>query len=366
MPSARRGVKHGMDQLPRRGVGAFLSRDAEKFLRRPSRMRVVFYAPLSAARSRRRQISRGCSRPCGGPGINRSSPRGCGFDGSGARGAAAAQDAAPPSGWCGTGDKIRMAGRRLVTYHLLQGAGLLVGSGAASGSPMVAEVRRREAGGRAVGERPPCVDRLRQADAVIGLNSADRDAVLPLRDPRRWLPCLCRCGGVPGPRRGFQAAAIAVAMMRPGDKLASYQVLGRRWHIARSAVVAGGCRRRSAPERSAYPVAARHAGSSTTAAWSEGWHRALAGADHVWPASTRRSGWRLSKAQWVACRRGRQRGRASSGRSRPVCSRQPAMPGLRRVPAIADPAARSAMGLAARAQVRRGMTFRPPPHALPG
>jgi glycosyltransferase involved in cell wall biosynthesis len=72
---------------------------------------------------------------------------------------------------------------------------------------------------------------IRRADAVIGLNPADRACVLPLlREAARWVaikPFLD-----PGrftPRPAASAAVprlIAVAMMRPGDKLASYRLLG--------------------------------------------------------------------------------------------------------------------------------------------
>ncbi len=72
---------------------------------------------------------------------------------------------------------------------------------------------------------------LRRADRVIGLNSADRAGVLPLlAHPDRFaaLPpfldaSLYRAAGhdFSGPSR-----LITVAMMRPGDKLESYRVLG--------------------------------------------------------------------------------------------------------------------------------------------
>jgi glycosyltransferase involved in cell wall biosynthesis len=72
---------------------------------------------------------------------------------------------------------------------------------------------------------------IRRADAVIGLNPADRECVLPLlADVRRWvafkpfIDATFYAGQVcvrAGPPR-----LIAVAMMRYGDKLASYQILG--------------------------------------------------------------------------------------------------------------------------------------------
>src|SRR5215469_8512633 len=78
------------------------------------------------------------------------------------------------------------------TYHLYYKAPDWLGPAvsAALGIPYVvaeASFAAKRAGGpwarghRAVGEA------LRRADAVIGLNSADRDGVLPsLRDPRQW------------------------------------------------------------------------------------------------------------------------------------------------------------------------------------
>jgi glycosyltransferase involved in cell wall biosynthesis len=90
------------------------------------------------------------------------------------------------------------------------------------------------AGKRAAGpwaEPHRAVERaLRRADAVIGLNSADRGGVLPaLADPRRWLalpPFLDARGHRAAAPGAGPARLIAVAMMRPGDKLASYRLLG--------------------------------------------------------------------------------------------------------------------------------------------
>jgi glycosyltransferase involved in cell wall biosynthesis len=70
-----------------------------------------------------------------------------------------------------------------------------------------------------------------RADAVIGLNPADRDCVLPLlADPARWFaikPFLdAGCYEPRAPRSSGPVRLIAVAMMRQGDKLASYRVLG--------------------------------------------------------------------------------------------------------------------------------------------
>jgi glycosyltransferase involved in cell wall biosynthesis len=82
---------------------------------------------------------------------------------------------------------------------------------------------------------------LRRADRVIGLNTADRDGVLPLlAHPDRYValpPFLDATpyrdhGKTPSPAdggglgRGLSPRLVTVAMMRPGDKLASYRVLG--------------------------------------------------------------------------------------------------------------------------------------------
>ena len=84
---------------------------------------------------------------------------------------------------------------------------------------------RWAAGHRAAGQA------IRRADAVIGLNPTDRDCVLPLlAEPWRWVaikPFLD--ASLYRPRRreaGGKLRLIAAAMMRPGDKLASYRILG--------------------------------------------------------------------------------------------------------------------------------------------
>jgi glycosyltransferase involved in cell wall biosynthesis len=66
---------------------------------------------------------------------------------------------------------------------------------------------------------------------VIGLNPADRECVLPsLRDPGRWVafkPFIDAASyGLNARREGDPPRLITVAMMRPGDKLASYEILG--------------------------------------------------------------------------------------------------------------------------------------------
>jgi glycosyltransferase involved in cell wall biosynthesis len=72
---------------------------------------------------------------------------------------------------------------------------------------------------------------IRRADAVIALNPADRDCVLPLlADPSRWVPVkpfLDAGRFTPRAVAGDRAPRlVTAAMMRPGDKLSSYRVLG--------------------------------------------------------------------------------------------------------------------------------------------
>jgi glycosyltransferase involved in cell wall biosynthesis len=76
---------------------------------------------------------------------------------------------------------------------------------------------------------------LRRADRVIGLNTADRDGVLQLlAHPDRYLalPPFLDASAYRSPspagrgEPGKGPSLVTVAMMRPGDKLASYRVLG--------------------------------------------------------------------------------------------------------------------------------------------
>ena len=143
------------------------------------------------------------------------------------------------------------------------------------------------------------------ADAVLGLNPADRACVLPLlRDPRRWIamrPCL-DAGAYAAPRRPAGAAPrlIAVAMMRNGDKLASYRLLGAalarlldlRWCLN----IVGAGAARAAVEAALAPLGARvrWSGALDAAAVAE----ALAAADlFVWPAINEALGMALLEAQ---------------------------------------------------------------------
>jgi glycosyltransferase involved in cell wall biosynthesis len=88
------------------------------------------------------------------------------------------------------------------------------------------QASRGWAAGRRAAERA-----IRRADAVIGLNPADRECVLPLlRDAQRWVTFkpFIDAASYPGQLcvRAGPPRMIAVAMMRYGDKLASYQILG--------------------------------------------------------------------------------------------------------------------------------------------
>ncbi|MFI4948196.1 MAG: glycosyltransferase family 4 protein [Alphaproteobacteria bacterium] len=123
------------------------------------------------------------------------------------------------------------------TYHLYYKAPDWLGPAVSTalGIPyLIAEASSapKRAGGRwQIGHRA-VEAALRRADAVFGLNPADRDCVMPLlRGPQRWIalsPFLDakrygrRRAGPPAP----SPRLIAVAMMRHGDKLASYRLLG--------------------------------------------------------------------------------------------------------------------------------------------
>ena len=123
------------------------------------------------------------------------------------------------------------------TYHLYYKApdwlGPLVSE--ALGIPyVIAEASyapKREGGWWDLGHRA-VEQALRRADAVLGLNPADRACVLPLlRDPQRWNALAPFIDTTPyrvQERRLLETPCrlIAVAMMRPGDKLASYSLLG--------------------------------------------------------------------------------------------------------------------------------------------
>jgi glycosyltransferase involved in cell wall biosynthesis len=159
---------------------------------------------------------------------------------------------------------------------------------------------------------------LRRADAVIGLNAADRAAVLPaLAAPARWhdLPPFLDSAlfaaaadreaqrAVLAARHGIDAALswlVATAMMREGDKLASYRLLaaalgrnrGRPWHL----LVIGDGSARGAVEAAFAP----YAGRVTWLGRQDGPAMAstLAACDlMVWPAINEAYGMALLEAQ---------------------------------------------------------------------
>ncbi len=122
------------------------------------------------------------------------------------------------------------------TYHLYHKAPDWLGpyvAGALGIPYVVAEASfapKQAAGPWAVGHR--AAERaIRAADLVIGLNPADRDCVQPLlSDPARFLSLKPFLDTDAYAARADVAARaprlITVAMMRHGDKLASYRILG--------------------------------------------------------------------------------------------------------------------------------------------
>jgi glycosyltransferase involved in cell wall biosynthesis len=122
------------------------------------------------------------------------------------------------------------------TYHIYHKAPDWLGprvSNALSIPYVVAEASfapKRERGPWARGHRA-AGEAIRRADAVIGLNPADRACVLPLLvDPSRWVavkPFVDASAFTPRPPQdGRTPRLITAAMMRDGDKLASYRLLG--------------------------------------------------------------------------------------------------------------------------------------------
>jgi glycosyltransferase involved in cell wall biosynthesis len=217
-----------------------------------------------------------------------------------------------------------------------------------------------QAGHRAVAEA------VRRADAVFGLNPADRECVLPLlRDSQRWValsPFLdARCyGGRPARAPGWPPRLIAVAMMREGDKLASYRLLGAalaglvdlRWSLD----IVGDGAARAEVERALAPLGSRV--SYRGALDEAGVAGALAEADlFVWPAVNEAFGMALLEAQAsgvavVAGTSGGVAGIVASGETGllvPPGDVAAFAAAVRRL--ILDGAARARMGTAARAKV---------------
>jgi glycosyltransferase involved in cell wall biosynthesis len=242
------------------------------------------------------------------------------------------------------------------TYHLYYKAPDWLGPAisAALGIPCVV-AEASHAGKRATGpwaDGHRAVERaLRRADAVIGLNSADRDGVLPLlRDPGR------------DPRFAKEPRLIAVAMMRHGDKLESYRVLGaalaQLLDLPWSIEIVGDGPARAAVEAALAPLGPRviYRGGLDAAGVTE----ALARADlFVWPAINEAFGMALLEAQasGLPVVAGTSGGvgdivvPGTTGLLAPPGDAGAFAAAVRRL--ILDPAAREAMGLAAAQKVRR-------------
>ncbi len=259
------------------------------------------------------------------------------------------------------------------TYHLYYKAPDWLGPAisTALGIPYViaeASAAPKRAGGSwQIGHRA-VEEALRRADAVLGLNPADRECVLPLlRDPRRWValsPFLDArpYGGRPARQPSSPPRLIAVAMMRHGDKLASYRVLGAALaellDVPWSLDIVGDGPARAEVESALAPLGARirYRGALDEGAVAA----ALAEADlFVWPAVNEAFGMALLEAQGsgVAVVAG-----ASGGVAGIVAAGETGLlvpPGdvtsfaaaVRRL--VLDGAARVAMGAAARAKVER-------------
>jgi len=146
---------------------------------------------------------------------------------------------------------------------------------------------------------------IRRADAVIGLNPSDRERVLPLlRDPWRWIAFKPFLDAASYGRKGQPEAGpprlITVAMMRPGDKLTSYRILGdalsRMLDLPWSLEVVGDGPARGDVENVLVPIRERvtWTGSLGNAAIAE----RLALADvFAWPAFNEAFGMALLEAQ---------------------------------------------------------------------
>jgi glycosyltransferase involved in cell wall biosynthesis len=259
------------------------------------------------------------------------------------------------------------------TYHLYYKAPDWLGPevSAALGIPYViaeASAAPKRAGGNwQIGHRA-VEEALRRADAVLGLNPADRECVLPLlQDARRWIALapfldIRRYGGQPARPPSVPPRLIAVAMMRPGDKLSSYDLLGRALadllDLPWSLDIVGDGAARDAVEAALARLGARvrYLGALDEAAIA----MALAAADlFVWPAVNEAFGMALLEAQAsglpvVAGASGGVAGIVASGRTGllvPSGDVGSFAAAVRRL--ILDDAARAAMAAAARAKVER-------------
>jgi glycosyltransferase involved in cell wall biosynthesis len=146
---------------------------------------------------------------------------------------------------------------------------------------------------------------LAQADTVLGLNAADHDALVPLlRDAGCWIafpPFLDASAN--RARQESRAAAprlIAVAMMRKGDKLASFRLLGAALEglldLSWSLDIVGDGPARPEVEAALAPLGARVRFRGELA--EDAVREALAEADlFVWPAVNEAVGMALLEAQ---------------------------------------------------------------------
>jgi glycosyltransferase involved in cell wall biosynthesis len=196
------------------------------------------------------------------------------------------------------------------TYHIYHKAPDWLGPRVATalGIPYVlaeASLAPKQAGGPWAAGHRAAQQAIRCADAVIGLNPADRDCVLPLlADPGHWVaikPFLDAGLYNPlGRKAGGPPRLIAAAMMRPGDKLASYRVLGdalsRLLDLDWSLEVVGDGAARLAVEAALAPLGGRVTWAG--ALGSQAFSRRLAAADLcVWPAVNEAFGMVLLEAQ---------------------------------------------------------------------
>jgi glycosyltransferase involved in cell wall biosynthesis len=146
---------------------------------------------------------------------------------------------------------------------------------------------------------------IQRADAVIGMNPADRECVIPLlRDPWRWIaikPFLDMAAFRQKARPNLgPPRLIAVAMMRYGDKLASYRILGdalsRLLDLFWSLEVVGDGPARSEVQRALDAVRDRVIWAGALS--SDEIRDRLASADlFVWPAFNEALGMALLEAQ---------------------------------------------------------------------
>jgi glycosyltransferase involved in cell wall biosynthesis len=202
------------------------------------------------------------------------------------------------------------APRLWFTYHLYYKAPDWLGPAvsAALGIPYVvaeASFATKRAGGPWDIGHQAVEAALRRADRVIGLNTADRGSVLPLlAHPDRYvaLPPFLDARPYQSSRREptNPPRLITVAMMRPGDKLSSYSVLGtaleKLLDLPWSLEVIGDGSARAEVEAALAPLGdrVRYAGALDEPAIAT--H--LADADiFVWPAINEAFGMALLEAQ---------------------------------------------------------------------